>query len=176
LVLGFLYEVLHKKYNITKEKREIIQYDFRSGIFPGAISGFIGGFVVSIFAVLGHVTGLYGVFVTSEGQVVSTFDIWLSQMGAHIFINMFWGAIFGAMFACVYNLVPGEKVKKGLLYGLLLFLITTFQIGTWFIFWAAYHTVWMIAYNQLFSSIFLGIIQFGTFGLVLGYLYRKPSD
>jgi hypothetical protein len=173
VVLSFLYELLLNKYHIVKEKRETIQYDLRSGIFPGAISGFISGFAVSIFAVLGHVTGLYGVFVTSKGQVVSTFDIWISQMGSHIFINMFWGAIFGAIFACVYNFVPGERIKKGLFYGLLLLLITTFQIGTWLICWAAYHNVWMIVYNQLFSSIFLGIIQFGIFGLVLGYIYNK---
>jgi len=176
LVLGFLYKSFHEKYSIIEEEKKIIQYDLRSGVFPGAISGFISGFAVSIFSVLGNVTGYYGIAISPEGQVISTIDYWISQMGSHIFINLFWGAIFGAIFAFVYNLIPSKKVKKGLCYGLLLLLITTFQIGTWITCWAALHNLWPIAINSVFTHVFLGVIQFGTFGLVLGLLYRKPSE
>jgi hypothetical protein len=170
LLLAFIYELLHQKYNIPKKEKKIIQYDITSGILPGAIAGFCGGLAASVFAVIGHVTGYWGVFI--EGEIFSTIDYWMSQAGSHIFINMLWGIIFGVFFAKVYNLVPGKKVRRGLYYGLIMLLITTFLFTTWGICWEVYHNEWEMALID-FLGLSIGTAQFIVFGIVLGFLYRK---
>ena len=172
LVLGFLYEFLSSRFYSLEKEVKIETYDVKSGILPGAIAGFLGGFVVSIFIVIGHVTGYWG--ITTAGEIISTIDFWVSQMGSHVFINMFWGSIFGAIFARVYNLVPYEKIKKGLIYGLVIFLITSFQVETWIICWGASRNLWTLVINEIIIT-FLALIMFSTFGIVLGLLYKPKK-
>jgi len=172
LVLGLLYESFHEKHNIPKERRKIIQYDMRSGIIPGAIAGIVGGMAASIFAILGPAFGLWG-FV--EGQIRLSFELWIGQAGSHILINMIWGAIFGAFFATAYNLVPGKKIIKGLYFGLIMYVITTFLIGTYAVSWSLYHNEWLMAIIYV-GSLITGAAQAIVFGLVLGLLYRKPIE
>ena len=172
LLLAFLYELLHQKFNIPKKEKKIIQFKMEGGLLPGAIAGFCGGLAASIFAVIGHVTGYWGVFI--EGEIFSTIDYWMSQAGSHIFINMLWGIVFGALFAKVYNLVPGQNILKGLNYGLIMFLITTFLYTSWAICWEAYHNFWEYALID-FLGLSIGIAQFITFGLVLGLLYKPKK-
>jgi len=172
LVLGYLFELLHIKYNIPKELKKIVQYDMMSGIFPGAIAGFFGGLAASFFAVLGSLTGSWGYII--ECEVISVIDLWISQAGTHIVINMIWGTIFGALFAKVYNLVPGKKVIKGLCYGLIMFLITTLQFTTWAICMWANHNLWDLVLAEILG-LSIGGANATIFGLVLGLLYRKPS-
>jgi len=85
---------------------------------------------------------------------------------------MIWGIIFGLMYPKVYNLVPGKKVIKAVFYSLILYLITTFQISTWFVVWYANHNAWQLAFIQ-FVSIFAYGLSWTIYGLVLGYLYKK---
>jgi len=172
LTLGFLYDFLSNRYYPIKEKKKIITYNISSGLLPGAIAGLCGGMAASVVQVIGHVTGYWGVPV--EGQIISTIDFWMSQAGTHILINLIWGTIFGGLFAKVYNLVPGKKIKKGLYYGLIMVLITSFFITHWDIPRYAYLNEWGLALVILLgqSTSFANAI---VFGLVLGLLYRKPS-
>ena len=172
LVLGFLYELLHRKYSIPKEKKKIITYGLISGIIPGAIAGIMQGVAAGFVSVIGHMTGRWGVPV--GGEIISTISYWASQFGTHMLINMIWGTVFGAFFALVYNLVPGKKVIKGLCFGLLMFFITTFQIHTWLIVWSANHDAWQLV-SVWILNIFVYVFDFVVFGLVLGLLYRKPT-
>jgi len=87
---------------------------------------------------------------------------------------MIWGIIFGAFFAKVYNLVPGKKIKKGLCYGLTMFLITSCLIGAWCVIWSIFHNDWIMARYLAGALWITGTAQFIVFGLVLGYLY-KPT-
>jgi len=171
MMLGFIYESLHKKYNIPKKEKKVIQYDSKGGILPGAIAGLIGGIAASFANIMGSLTGIFGApFSPSE----VTFDFWLSQSGAHILMNMVWGIIFGIMFTKFYNLVPGKGAIKGLFYGLLIFLITSFYHGVMHIGWGMSSSSWLIIVTGLWILI-VGIFQILFFGLVLGLLYRKPS-
>ncbi|WP_455276474.1 hypothetical protein [[Eubacterium] cellulosolvens] len=172
LVLGILYESLHKKYNIPKEKKKIIRYDMSSGILPGAISGLCGGVAASVFAVMGQITENWGV-LTAGGQLISTIEFWWSQAGTHILINMIWGTIFALFFTKVYNLVPGKGVKKGLYYGLILYAINVFMIGTYCVPWAIYHNDWTMAQYYAGALWIIGGANAVVYGLVLGYLYKK---
>ncbi|MCW4032113.1 MAG: hypothetical protein NWF08_01825 [Candidatus Bathyarchaeota archaeon] len=172
LLLGILYEFLSNRYYPIKEKKRIVTYDMSSGILPGAIAGIFGGLAASVFAVIGHATGYWGTI--TAGEVVSTLDFWISQVGTHVLLNMIWGTIFGALFAKVYNLVPGKRVIKGFYYGLIMFLITTFYNHTYSISWFIYRNFWELALSQ-FLNLSIGIAQAIAFGIVLGLLYRKPS-
>ncbi|MFC1505837.1 hypothetical protein ACFLQ6_02080 [Thermoproteota archaeon] len=64
-----------------------------------------------------------------------TFAFWIIQTGPHIFINLIWSIIFGAIFARVYNVVPGKRIMKGLCYGLIIYLLDTFQTSMYSIPW-----------------------------------------
>jgi len=173
LLLGILYDGLlnGEQYHI-REKR-IKTYDMKSGIIPGAIAGIAGGVASSILSIIGHVTGYFGII--TAGEVVSTIEFWWSQAGTHILITMIWGTIFATFFAKVYNLVPGEKVKKGLYYGLIMYAITTFLIGTYVVSWSLYHNNWRLASFYFGSCFIIASSMFIVFGLVLGLLYRKPT-
>jgi hypothetical protein len=106
---------------------------------------------------------------------MSTITFWASQFGTHVLINMISGVIFGLLFPLVYNLVPGEKVRKGLYYGLIMYLITSFQLTMWVTSWLANHGYWSLILSQ-FLSLSISASNMIIFGLVLGYLYRKPSE
>jgi len=172
LVLGFLYESLHEKYNIPKEKKKIITYDIKGGLHPGAIAALSCGISAGSLAVIGHMTGYWGVY--TSGELVNTIEFWYAQFGHHIFIHLIWGTLYGLIFTKVYNLVPGEKVIKGLFYGLILFFITTFQIDTWVMVWLATRNIWDVVLNTITNDsawVWTHIV----YGLVLGYLYKPPK-
>ena len=171
LVLGILYdELLFGNQLPIKEK--VKAYDLRSGIFPGALAGLIGGITASVVAITGPALGLWKLYGFT---IESSFDLWLSQLGAHTVINLFWGAIFGAIFAKAYFSIPGKKIIKGLYYGLIIYLITSFHLSSFSICWAVYHNAWFIA-EFMVGNIIIAAAQFIVFGIVLGYLYRKPSE
>jgi hypothetical protein len=169
-LLGILYESLHKKFDVPKEKKKIITYDMGGGILPGAIAGFFGGLAASVFAVIGHITGYFGII--TAGEVISTIDYWWSQAGTHILVNMIWGTIFGTIFPKVYSLVPSKSIAKGLIYGLIVFMITTFLVTTEPIFWSANHYEWELTLIWILQ-LSIGFANAIVFGLVLGYLYKK---
>ena len=165
LVLGYLFELLHIKYNIPKELKKIVQYDMMSGIFPGAIAGFFGGLAASFFAVLGSLTGSWGYII--ECEVISVIDLWISQAGTHIVINMIWGVIFGILFVMFYGKIPREGILKAIIFSMVIFFLTSFRV-----------TILFLAYELLvffYLWLITGFLQFFALGLVLGLLYRKPK-
>ena len=172
LVLGILYRFLSDRYYPAKEEPKIITYDVKSGILPGAIAGFCNGMASSVVSVMGPAMGLWTLGV----PVRLTFDFWMGQAGAHIFLNMIWGTLFGFMFPKVYSLVPGRGVRKGLSYGLILFSITSFQLGSMFVPWSIFHELWQLVPFFVGATWLVGVAGYTAYGLVLGALYRKPSD
>jgi len=104
------------------------------------------------------------IWVWKLGTASLEFSFLIAQAGTHIVINMIWGAIFGAIFAKVYNVVPSKGITKGLYYALVVYLITSFHISTYL---AAY------AIFQYAISMGFGVVQAITYGIILGYLYKK---
>ena len=168
LVLGFLYESLHDKYNVPKEKKRIIQYNMKSGILPGAIAGFIGGIPAFVSVVIGNILNLMELSPEYKTILDYLVDIPFlsSQFVVHSGMHMLWGVIFGAVFAKVYYLVPRIGAVKGLYYGLIVLLITGMR-----------YSIYTLAYGDIITFwqwVLPEICAFITFGLVLGLLYRKP--
>jgi hypothetical protein len=172
LITGILYEFLCSRFCLTKELK-IKKYSMISGFYPGAIAGFLGGLTASIVAVSGPAIGLWTI---PGGPAELSFDFWLGQAGTHIFVNMLWGTIFGLMFPKVYELVPGKGILKGLVYGLTTYFITTFLLGTYIVPMSAYAEAWIMFTVNVAGMFGTGFANGFVFALVLGLLYRKPSD
>lgn len=167
LVLGFLFESLISRYYPIQKEAKIVTYDLMGGILPGAIAGFLGGFGAAIANYISSVTGLFAQAMPGAPRQFS-FSFWLSQSGSHIMINLFWGAIFGIIFTKVYNVVPGKGVIRSLCYSMILLLLGTFLTSMHWVGWGfAPLAEW---------AFFVGFLQASIFGIVLGLLYRKPSE
>ena len=162
LVLGFIYEFLRSRYFITKERLKIIKYDIKNGIHPGAIAGLLGGISAFITIVIGIVMEFWPPSVPDPD-----IGFFLSQLGTHAFFNMIWGIVFGMLFAMFYDRIPGKGIKKGIVYSLTLFFITTFR-----------GSIYGLPYGNLifYSFSTISFFHFLTVGLVLGLLYRKPTE
>ena len=169
LILGILYdELLYGGQPRVKEEFRIIEYKMRSGLLPGGIAGCIGGLAAGISMVTVTAIGLL-----PDAPKTLTLEFFLSQAQSHILINMMWGVVFGAIFAKVYSLVPNKGVLKGLCYALIIYLITSFQLGVWGTTWAVYHGASLIAVMMAYGLFVVGSVNMIVYGLVLGALYKK---
>ena len=67
----------------------------------------------------------------------------------------------------VYEKIPNQGMLKGIIFGLTIYLITSFRVGIEFL---------ACGYDIAYSSLWITgtFILFFTFGIVLGYLY-KPT-
>ena len=169
LVLGILYGFLRRKYYPTEEKLKVVTYAMISGILSGAIAGFAGGFASSMAATVPAL----GLVKYPEGVIPFSFDFWLNQAGAQILLNLIWGTFFGFIYPRVYNLVPGEKVRKGLYYSIIVYMITSFLILTYVWPWAIFHDASATANYMLWTLFVNHGANAIVYGLVLGALYRK---
>jgi len=168
LVLVFLYEFLRGRYYPSIGEPKIISYDVKSGILPGAIAGIVVSFVAPIANAVAVVIGLFGPQTMVGVPEKFTIGFWIIQTGSHIFLNLIWAIILGMIFAKVYNIVPGKRIMKGLYFGLIFFLLGTFQTASYWFGWGAIQlALW---------SYWVGFFHAIAFGLVLGLLYRKPSE
>ena len=168
LLLEILYAFLGRKYIPTREEPKTITYDMKSGLLPGAIAGIAQGLTASIANLISYITRLFGPQAMPGAPEKFILDFWISQSGSHIVLNIVWGIVFGLMFPKVYSLVPGKGITKGLCYSFVIFLTSSFLTATYWIAWGALSTaVWQD---------FIAFFAFLAFGLVLGALYRKPSD
>ena len=162
LVLGILFEFLRVRYHLFEKEPEIIQYDMKSGIMPGAIAGIIGG-LGTFFTIFASVyTGLWPFFPRHLIDI----GFIISLVGTQIMIHLIPGIYLGAIYPKVYNLVPGKGVLKGLCYGL----------TATFLFNEVRAAAWNLGYGVFSSAITMlitGIVVGAVYGLVLGALYRR---
>jgi uncharacterized membrane protein YagU involved in acid resistance len=131
-------------------------------IIAGLIAGFVSGIVNFIF----DISGFYELF----SVLPHVFPMTVESLAIHNMIqSIMWGIIFCAFYAVVYDHIPGIGIKKGLVYGLIIWAIVVLRMNIL----NAIHLYIQFAITNTIAAFFsLGI----TYGLVLGYLYRKPSD
>ena len=164
LFLGYMYEFLCNRYNISKEKPKIIQYEMMSGFYPGAVAGLIAG-IVTFFS---YYTYSYSLREILHPDIMLDLGFILGQLGSQAMVHMIWGIIFGMIFPKVYNLIPAKGMVKGLIYGFVIaFLINELHAATW--------ALCLGRFMYAHGIIFTGGTQAIIFGLVLGLLYRKPT-
>jgi len=175
IIYGLLLGILFNKFKIFLDKRKIVVYDLKGGILPGAISGICGGIVASIVMVLGSVLEIWKIVSGEYMHPTNLLEIWIDIAGTHMFMNMIWGIVFGIIYTKAYNIVPKKGIWKGLIYGMIVFSITTLQVTSYFIVWGLNTSDWLMLSNIILNHDIVGFFQAIAFGLVLGLLYRKPT-
>jgi len=153
LLLGFLYEA-------PMHKMEVVKRDLKGGIHLGAIAGLIGGIAAS--------SGLNIVSIIGFGPPHPTPP--LTTLAALMVQDMGWGAIFGVLFVMFYDRIPGKGILRGLYFGLILYLITSFRVSTGLFaygFFVELARIWVLPW--IIASFF----HFVALGLILGALYKK---
>ena len=154
IVLGISYEFLRRRYYVSKEEPQIIQYSMMGALLPSAIAALLGGMATFVTILIAVSTGFweYSSFlhVLPESSVRSVsfssplevltelshtvrarapwqlldIDFLISRFGLQTYFHFVWCTIFGLFFAKAYNLIPGKGVIKGLVYGLIGLIIT----------------------------------------------------
>ena len=180
LVLGFLYEFLRNKNYIIWEKKKIKKYSIMSGAMLGASLGIINGIVALVFiTIYEHLIGWS--IVPPE---ITEIAVIINRLMAHTFLHMLWGAIFGAVFATAYNVIPGKGITKGLYYAYMIFLISTVHQGALHLAYGFIQPlgllvppsntevkeIWLI-FGKMW--IFVDIFVYAAYGLLLGKLFKK---
>ncbi|MCW4032844.1 MAG: hypothetical protein NWF08_05575 [Candidatus Bathyarchaeota archaeon] len=169
IVYGTLLRALYKT-----EARTIGKYDIGRGANAGFIAGLIGGLIAFFSRRVGMIYFYEIATIGPEALFI------FYQLMVHLALNAIWGTLLGIIYTKVYDLVPGKGIKKGFVYGLIAFLICSLHGGTYAFaqaimayFVLGYETAQPIFQNYAIPWTFTGAIQVITFGLVLGYLYKK---
>ena len=125
-------------------------------ILAGTIAGLISGITC---AILGYVVTSMRIYEFTPGSLI---EVTVSMA----VLTVIFGVIFSLIYARFYSLIPGEAVKKGLYFGLMIWLIKDITGGAYITFVAKQPG---IGIDFLVGGIYIWVI----YGLVLGYLYKK---
>ncbi|WP_455369828.1 hypothetical protein [[Eubacterium] cellulosolvens] len=129
----------------------------KKGYTAGAVAGFCGG----VFAFVSQVIlALVGVFPSVILEVLPSAAI------IHIGMTTIWAVVFGVIYAKFYDVIPGKGVKKGLVFGFIIYLLADL--------WAASYFIANQHFQAASSFIFSGFFHVIIYGPLLGVLYKKP--
>jgi len=101
---------------------------------------------------------------------VLTISFLISHLSYEIMHYLVFGPIFGAIYALYYDSTPGKGVFKGLVYGLILYLISNLYYGVLLVQRWGYETI-----TDAIGAWWMGFFTLATYGIVLGALYKKPT-
>lgn len=127
------------------------------------IAGLIAGFVASIIAIILNVSGLYDLFSVTAHYPPVSFQI---MVQIEIIMGIVWGIIWSIFYVIFYDYIPGKGIKKGLAYGLIIWIFAILRTALIF---AAYGVhMWATPYAiAMFFSITI------AYGSLIGILYKK---
>jgi len=140
----------------------------KKAIVAGIIAGLITGVVTTILSNLGIDTELPILSYRLEFSMIPTTPLTIAVI--EITLGVIWGIIFGVLYAIFYDYIPSKGVKKGFIFGLIFWTAGSIRPAAL----AAAHALyfhWALAWT-FFGFLSICII----YGLVLGLLYRKPSE
>ena len=126
-------------------------------IVTGLIAGFISGIADVIFSAI----GLFGIFF----PIVLTVDIQMAAIYTIITASL-WGVLWVLLYAFFYDYIPANGVKRGLFFGLIIWIIA--PTSNWIISAACGYYLWAIQ-TAILTFFSIGIV----YGLILGYTYKK---
>jgi hypothetical protein len=140
--------------------------------YAGAIAGFIAGIVFVFFYFLGGMIGLYSVGAENIKLAIIRFistrilgvPLDASLAVITIIVTIIFGVIFGAIYSKLYNSIPRQNIKKGLHFGLMIWLINIA---------AGVYVALMGGIPFATELIFAGFFMWIVYGLIIGKLYTK---
>lgn len=141
--------------------------------YAGAIAGFIAGIVCLIFYYIGGTIGLFPIGAENIQLAIIRFvatrilGIPLTETLAviTIIVTIIFGIIFGVLYSKLYGSIPGQDIKKGLYFGLIIWLIQGLAGGI--------YVAIMGGVRFATELIFLGFFMWIVYGAVIGKLYTK---
>jgi hypothetical protein len=131
----------------------------KNSILVGLIAGFAAGIVNTILMV----GGLFELFSIHPYIIDATWQI-IAQI--EIMWGIIWGVIFGLFYALFYDYVPSKRIKKGLVYGFIIWIIVFVREA--FILYVYGYAAWLIP--GIISNFLSYCI---VYGLLIGILYKK---
>lgn len=126
------------------------------GFYSGLIAGCIGGVVGLVFGLIGSMIGLY--------EIASIPITYIA--GSFMLFSIIFGGIWGLLFFRFYDSIPGVGITKGLLFGLMLWMLKDLMTGSYIAFSLANIP---IATTIMFGGFFLQAV----YGLIIGVIYKK---
>ena len=128
----------------------------RSVVYAGAVAGLISGIICSF---LGYIWVRMGIFEFTPGSLI---EILVSM----IVLTLIFGTTFGLIYEKFYSLLPSEGLKKGLIFGLMVWFIKDIAAGSYVIFVARNPGIG-------FDLIVGGLYMWAIYGVILGHIYKK---
>jgi hypothetical protein len=141
----------------------------RNGYLKGMIAGVIAGIAKGIVTVMTFIFVMIMGFIPSAPEF-STMDFFVFSIPT-IEWNIIWGAVFGFAFAMVYDRIPKKGIVKGLIFSFLFYFILG-DIRVAQILWG-YRYLGEVLLDMAKGFVFAGIFATITYGIILGYLYKK---
>ncbi|KXA97994.1 hypothetical protein AKJ40_04995 [candidate division MSBL1 archaeon SCGC-AAA259M10] len=111
--------------------------------------------------------GVFGItesITTLEGFPVSA-NFYISSMVIAAIIS---GIIYGAIYSLFYESIPGEPLRKGVYWGLIVWVIKDISAG-----------MFMVSFGASFLAltfIITGLPMWIVFGVILGAIYERISS
>jgi len=138
------------------------------GFYAGLIAGCVGGMGVTIIRIL-EVALSFPIIVY---PYFLEFDMIINHLGYSISAHGIFGGIFGIIYLKFYNRIPSKGVKKGLIFGSIIFLIANLTWASsnfisWLFIGIEQSFIW--AYEFLTAGFFIWI----PYGILLGVIYEK---
>jgi hypothetical protein len=127
----------------------------KSSITAGLIAGIVA-------AIVGYIVGYTLVSMGIYPASPTNSTIW------YMVLLVIWGIVFAPIFAKAYNIIPGKGWKKGLNYGLLIWVLSTIYGALWLTLPLTTASFVAAAYYAVF-----GIFTRIAYGVALGALYKK---
>jgi len=170
LLIGILYTVTYGflqgiLYDGSKHPGKI-ENNLKDVIIAGSIAGLVGGIVASVLTFIGFIIGIpYWAYYPHYHPITSI----TSVVAIEFILMLVWGIVFSSIFLLLFVKIPGKGIMKGLYFGLLLCLLCVIRPFSWGI---------PYAFNpqSMAMSVIGYSLAFISYGLVLGLLYRKPTE
>jgi len=134
----------------------------KNSMAAGSIAGCVSGIVAVVCSTISNITGL----IPSPVGAFGPYENILQFAALVIFLlNIIWGAILGVLYEKTYNIIPRKGILKGFTYSIVIFLISNIRPVSFSMAFASF--------NFIFQYTVIGFFVLASYGIVLGYLYKK---
>jgi len=137
----------------------------KNSILAGAIAG-------AIIGIVNFTLGIILAYIGVTEPLGGVWEIWDPSLYilaalALLSLSVIWGTFFGAIYARFLDNIPGKGVMKGLIFGLLIWIVKDVAAGS-------YVALIFMEISISINLIIIGFSMWIVYGLILGYLYT-PS-
>ena len=136
-------------------------------LLAGLIAGIIGGIVANIARII---EALFGLPTAIPGML--TVETMLYHLGYAIGYSGIFGAVFVIFYSRFYDAIPGKGVKKGLVFGSIMYLFSNLYLSSLELWYGLLTGVeqWFLLSAEL---AYVGFFALLPYGIVLGVLYER---